>query len=94
MSYNEEEYISRDEKRFREEYIGMPVTVSDELRLDGMHKRIRELEDRNGLLHHENSVLKDDNKNLRENIHKIFLENKELLAELDKIHSRFEILDL
>jgi len=97
-----------DEEYFKKEYHGEPVGASDSLRLNEMHQVLLRLEDKiradalaKEALIAENINLKTTNKELiEENIDlkttnkELIEKNKELSIEVEKIRSRFDILDL
>jgi len=82
--------------------------VSIAVHMNEMHKRILSLEDdlikasrNNEVYRVENNDLTTQNKVLKETMklcavasEEILLENKKLKIEVEKVHSRFEILDL
>jgi hypothetical protein len=90
------------EERFQREFMSTPpIEVSDGLRLEEMHKKILRLNDRIAryaldkiaLEVHRDDALKANDILLVEN-KKLVEEIKELKIEIDKIYSRFDILDL
>jgi prefoldin subunit 5 len=87
------------EEAFRQEYECDPIPDSE--RLNDMHKQIVELKARISRLSHRNIELTSINKNLqersdymKERCDKLERDNEKMKKELDKVHSRFEILDL
>jgi len=82
------------DERFKREYLNDPIDVCDGARLDEMHKKILRLEDRIGQYALAKTALEVDNAELRTENKMLLEENDVLKIELDKVHSRFEILDL
>lgn len=83
-----------DEERYEREYLGIPVTVSDGLRIEGMRKKIAWLEKANDKHIFEKEILEVENLDKTNRYEEILEENKMLKAEVEKIRSRFDILDL
>jgi excinuclease UvrABC helicase subunit UvrB len=80
-------------ERYRREYLCDPV-ISDELRLNEMHRKVEELHDQIGKLVHEKEILIVKNTDTKKINEELTEENRMLKIEVEKIHSRFEILDL
>ena len=102
---SEWQYIDRKDyygkEEFEKKYYGDPVEVSDSLRLNEMHKKIKELKDQIArgdiflvMLENEKFEFQKTVKKLKKDKKKLTKENKELQIEVDKIRSRFDILDL
>ena len=98
------EAMQREEterERFDKEYMGIPVTVSDGLKLEEMHKRNKKLQDQINKqaiamlkLETENINLQRISDSISEENLMIRKENKKLTIEVEKIHSRYDILDM
>lgn len=80
--------------KFDEEYLGIPVTVSDGLKVEEVHKKIIRLQDRINGYALAKMALEADNIDLKKLNEELIKENQELRIEVDKIRSRFDILDL
>lgn len=103
--YPLEELIERaneiGDERFKKEYLCDHVEISDGLRIEEMHKKILQLNDRVAkyaldkvaLEVHRDDAIEANDILLAEN-KKLVEEIKELKIEIDKIYSRFDILDL
>lgn len=84
-----------NDKTFQKEYYGMPIDkVSDSLRVEGMHKKILRLEDRINSYSLAKTALEADNIDLKKMNKELIEENQELRIKVEKIRSRFDILDL
>ncbi len=81
-------------ERFKREYMNEPIGVSDGARLDEMHKTINRLQERINGYALTNMGLEATNTDLQKLNDELIKENQELRIEAEKIHSRFEILDI
>ncbi len=90
------------EERFKREFMSTPpIEVSDGLRLDAMHKKILRLQDRVNEYAYAKTALEAYSIDLRKQNEELIKENQksaeeieELKIKLDKVYSRFDILDL
>lgn len=83
-----------DQERYNREHLGIPVTVSDELKVEEMHKKNLQLQKKIDDLAFEKDILEVENKDKTKRYEELLEENRWLKAEVEKIHSRFSILDL
>jgi len=74
--------------------IGIPVTVSDGLRIKEMQLKIKQLQNLVDGHVRDRDILRADNVHLRKRLEQSHERNEKLQAEVDKIHDRFDILDL
>ena len=82
-----------DDEQFKREYMRNYVEVN-ELRLNDMFKQNLRLNDRIGEYALAKIALQADNKDLRKENEELIKENQELRIVVEKIHSRYDILDL
>ncbi len=83
-----------NEARYRQEYLGIPVSIPEDARLSEMHHQILRLQDQVKKYAWEKEGLAVQICDLITENKKLITENEELKIEVEKIHSRFDILEL
>ena len=85
---------NQDQERFNNEYLGIPVSVSEKLMIEELRKKNTRLQDQKNQNELVYKALKTTNNDLRKENQKLTEENQKLKKEVEKIHNRFDILDL